>query len=80
MQGICIYTVPRIFLFILLPSSASASPSLRLLLLFLRAFFSRSFMLFCVSRARIKIVFVCGSGSLKCEMGNGKWKMLQGGV
>lgn len=36
-------------------------------------------MLFCVSRARIKIVFVCGSASLKCEMGNGKWKMLQGG-
>lgn len=40
--------------------------------------FFHSFLLFCVSRARIKIVFVCGSACwfrLLSEMWNAKWEM-----
>lgn len=65
--------VSRTFLFIL--------PLLFLLLLLvllLRLCFLHSFLLFCVSRARIKIVFVCGSACwfrLLSEMWNAKWEM-----
>lgn len=55
---------------------------LLLLVLLLRLCFLHSFLLFCVSRARIKIVFVCGSACwfrLLSEMWNAKWKMRQEG-
>lgn len=69
--------VSRTFLFILLPRSLLLI-LLLLLVLLLRLCFLHSFLLFCVSRARIKIVFVCGSACwfrLLSEMWNAKWEM-----
>lgn len=51
------------------PACATSSPPSQ---------FFHSFLLFCVSRARIKIVFVCGSACwfrLLSEMWNAKWEM-----
>lgn len=54
-----------------LPPACAPSPSTA-------SQFFHSFLLFCVSRARIKIVFVCGSACwfrLLSEMWNAKWEM-----